>query len=251
MVRISLRPSQGSDDRCEPSENRCGPPPEFHLACLPGHSFTTSGPNVMLKLRPNHPLTRTHVRRLGRCFKTVGWVTDLTPANRQTSDGGSAEANEDAIANSWARDCPCAPPEVRTPDQGIPARRQNGEAKKRSLRGLDGTTVRHEPCDRENRLTAETQVRGATRQNAIVRSPLRPFPKTGLRGVIRREQNASISKKSSNRKARRIREPFWDPQLDVPPSEIILPPQDFEGHVSSSVSRTLELSLQSYCNFPH
>ncbi|KAL0642190.1 hypothetical protein Bca4012_102565 [Brassica carinata] len=85
-----LYPSQASDLR----QYRCGPPPEFPLAARSGIVHHLSGPGSMLTLEPfsedqgrsavhredqpisfltpygfTHPLTRTHVRLLGPCFK--------------------------------------------------------------------------------------------------------------------------------------------------------------------------------------
>ncbi|KAL0745711.1 hypothetical protein Bca101_101780 [Brassica carinata] len=85
-----LYPSQASDLR----QYRCGPPPEFPLAARSGIVHHLSGPTGMLTLEPfsedqgrsavhredqpisfltpygfTHPLTRTHVRLLGPCFK--------------------------------------------------------------------------------------------------------------------------------------------------------------------------------------
>ncbi|KAL0642254.1 hypothetical protein Bca4012_103107 [Brassica carinata] len=194
-----LYPSQASDLR----QYRCGPPPEFPLAARSGIVHHLSGPDSMLTLEPfsedqgrsavhredqpisfltpygfTHPLTRTHVRLLGPCFKA-----GRMGAHRRRHERADARARRGA----------CCRPRLRQ-------RRLAGVAKaglspfhlylavlvryrSRPYLALGGI-YRPIGAAFPNNPTRRQRLRGATGSNAAGSHPLwRPFPGTWARSV--------------------------------------------------------------------
>ncbi|KAL0642175.1 hypothetical protein Bca4012_102659 [Brassica carinata] len=156
-----LYPSQASDLR----QYRCGPPPEFPLAARSGIVHHLSGPGSMLTLEPfsedqgrsavhredqpisfltpygfTHPLTRTHVRLLGPCFKA-----GRMGAHRRRHEHADARR---AVARA-------AEPRLR----------------QRRLRGPLGGIYRPIGAAFPNNPTRRQRLRGATGSNAAGLSP--------------------------------------------------------------------------------